>query len=423
MVRPLAVGVEDRQDLYRSLDRADGMRGHGGELSCLTGLDGDLPITQVQQRLPGQDREPLLARVHGQVSRTVAATARDAHLRHHRPAGLLRPGQQPCGQTRFPVRHGMDQYILVLFGLDEVVDGGAQCPSQGHQLFKADAALSGLDPAQCGRAHLAARRQCVQAPATGLPEPADALADHLGEVGREAIRGHRHHRTLRIPQDTLCVRGGTSTVGVMPLTHNHHKSTAIEDGQEHPDPGHAHDHGQAQILDLDAKALADDIAAITAWLPVQAAPMQIVDLGAGTGAGSFALLNQFPQAQITAVDSSSAHLERLRTTAHKANLTHRVRIVQADLNAGEWPDLGTPDLVWASASMHHLAAPDQALRKVRDILAPAGLIVIVELAGLPASCPPPLRRTGPAWKSAATPPPSSSLPSTCRIVAPTGDRS
>lgn len=59
-----------------------------------------------------------------------------------------------------------------------------------------------------------------------------------------------------------------------------------------------------------------------------------------------------------------------------------MRTVQADLDTG-WPDLGTPDLVWASASMHHMADPDRILRQVHDTLAPGGLFAVVELAGFP----------------------------------------
>jgi SAM-dependent methyltransferase len=152
--------------------------------------------------------------------------------------------------------------------------------------------------------------------------------------------------------------------------------------------GQHHDHridtdGQAEILDLDAEVLAEHTASITAWLPLKTRPHHIVDLGCGTGAGTFALLDRFPDAHITAVDASADHLQRLRTKACARGVEDRVRTVQADLDEVTWPDLGSPDLVWASASMHHMAHPDRALRTVHDALAPNGLFAVVELAGHP----------------------------------------
>ncbi|MEV8391280.1 MULTISPECIES: class I SAM-dependent methyltransferase [unclassified Streptomyces] len=164
----------------------------------------------------------------------------------------------------------------------------------------------------------------------------------------------------------------------------HAPHTAHDHNHDH---GHGHDHdadtdGQTEILDLDAEVLAEHIASITAWLPVKASPRHIVDLGCGTGAGTLALLKRFPEAEVTAVDTSAAHLHRLRDKAGAAGLADRVRTVQADLD-GAWPELGTPELVWASASMHHMADPDRTLRQVHDTLAPGGLFAVVELAGFP----------------------------------------
>jgi SAM-dependent methyltransferase len=144
----------------------------------------------------------------------------------------------------------------------------------------------------------------------------------------------------------------------------------------------AADSGQAEILDLDSEVLAEHIAAITKWLPLKSGPRQIVDLGSGTGAGTFALLDRFPEAHVTAVDVSPGHLERLQGKAKARGAGERVSTVQTDLDAA-WPGLGTPDLVWASASLHHLADPGRVLRTVRDLLAPDGLFAVVELAGLP----------------------------------------
>nr|WP_227025428.1 class I SAM-dependent methyltransferase [Streptomyces tsukubensis] len=139
---------------------------------------------------------------------------------------------------------------------------------------------------------------------------------------------------------------------------------------------------QAEMLDLDADVLAEHIASITRWLPLEVSPRRLVDLGCGTGAGTFALLARFPEAHVTAVDTSAEHLRRLREKACAQGLADRVRTVQADLDT-TWPELGIPDLVWASASMHHMADPDRTLRQIHDTLAPGGLLAVVELAGFP----------------------------------------
>ncbi|MFB9680796.1 class I SAM-dependent methyltransferase [Streptosporangium vulgare] len=162
--------------------------------------------------------------------------------------------------------------------------------------------------------------------------------------------------------------------------HHHHGDDAQHDhphGREHDAEGE-----MAELLDLDAEVLAEQVASIIAWLPVAAAPRRIVDLGCGTGAGTFALLRRFPEAEVTAVDASPQHLRRLRDKAASEGVAGRVHPVEADLD-GAWPDLGAPELVWASASLHHMADPDRTLRQVRDALAPGGLFALVELPGFP----------------------------------------
>ncbi|MER8220728.1 class I SAM-dependent methyltransferase [Streptomyces sp. NPDC094143] len=174
----------------------------------------------------------------------------------------------------------------------------------------------------------------------------------------------------------------------MTHAHPHHHASPPH---HHASPGPDQQYGaggQADILDLDAEVLAEHTASITAWLPVENAPRRIVDLGCGTGAGTFALLDRFPDAHVTAVDNSSEHLRRLRSKACARDVEERVRTVQADLDAVGWPDLGSPDLVWASASMHHMTYPDRVLRGVHDLLAPGGLFAVVELSGFPRFLPP-----------------------------------
>lgn len=144
------------------------------------------------------------------------------------------------------------------------------------------------------------------------------------------------------------------------------------------------------ILDLDADVfhdLFDEVTGRLAELTAARTPALLLDLGAGTGSGVLALLRRFTRAEAIAVDLSPAHLARLREKAAEAGVADRVRAVQADLDA-EWPaelkeSAGEVDLVWASASLHHLADPAQALRDLRAALRPGGVIAVVELDGFP----------------------------------------
>lgn len=197
---------------------------------------------------------------------------------------------------------------------------------------------------------------------------------------------------MRIRKGAVPQAHGAPNVVGMTHTPHDHAAPGHADRDGHADHGSADHHGpdeeqMMEILDLDAAVLAEHIASIATWLPVRTSPRRIVDLGAGTGAGTFALLRHFPGAEAVAVDASAAHLRRLVEKAEAEGLAGRVRTVQADLDA-EWPEFGTPELVWASASLHHLTDPGRTLRRVHGTLAPGGLFAVVELAGFPRFLPP-----------------------------------
>jgi SAM-dependent methyltransferase len=179
---------------------------------------------------------------------------------------------------------------------------------------------------------------------------------------------------LPFPQGMVLDTHGHPTVGSM-HTNDHERG-------RHGHGQHGHEVGQADLLDLDAEVLAELNTDIVDSLPAPPDVRRLVDLGAGTGAGTFALLARFPDAEVVAVDSSAEHLDRLAGNARARGVADRVRTVRADLDAA-WPDLGAPDLVWASSSLHHLADPDRTLRRVYDLLGPGGLFAVVELAGFP----------------------------------------
>ncbi|GAA3491597.1 class I SAM-dependent methyltransferase [Streptomyces cremeus] len=160
-------------------------------------------------------------------------------------------------------------------------------------------------------------------------------------------------------------------------------------GHEHGHGGHsaADEAGLAEVLDLDAEVLHSylaEVMALLAGLTAAAPPRRILDLGSGTGTGTLALLQQFTGAEVTAVDLSEEMLRRVTAKVGAAGIAgDRLRTVQADLDA-DWPGgLGPVDLVWASASLHHMADPDRALAELLAVLRPGGLLAVAEMDASP----------------------------------------
>ena len=139
----------------------------------------------------------------------------------------------------------------------------------------------------------------------------------------------------------------------------------------------------AEILDLDADVLQDYHREVMTWV-VSLLPRRprIIDLGAGTGTAALALARQVPDADVVAVDVSESMLEHIGRQARLLGVDGRVRTVQADLDQ-PWPPLGPADLVWASASLHHMAGPGRALTQALATLRPGGVLVVTEPDSFP----------------------------------------
>lgn len=152
----------------------------------------------------------------------------------------------------------------------------------------------------------------------------------------------------------------------------------------HDHADHAHPDDLAQILDLDAEVFAPALEAVYADIAKAAdAPLRtILDLGAGTGTGTFGLLKHFEDARATAVDASPETLAHLTSGAERLGLGTRVTTLVADLDQ-HVPDVEPADLVWASASLHHLADPDRTLAQVARLVRPGGIMAVLELDGFP----------------------------------------
>ncbi|WP_217143256.1 class I SAM-dependent methyltransferase [Streptomyces sp. AC627_RSS907] len=161
----------------------------------------------------------------------------------------------------------------------------------------------------------------------------------------------------------------------------------------HAGPGH-HEHGHGHAADAaDALAEALDLDAelfgfhLTSALDSLASLLDdrvtaIVDLGAGSGTGTLALLERFPGATVTAVDTSPAMLTKTAAKARARGFGERVRTLRADAGR-ELPGIEGADLVWAASSLHHLDDPAAALSSVRAALRPGGLLAVSEMDGMP----------------------------------------
>jgi SAM-dependent methyltransferase len=158
--------------------------------------------------------------------------------------------------------------------------------------------------------------------------------------------------------------------------HTHHAD------HHHQSPQQSGNHDHQHFLDLDAEVFGDHLAAVLNMTGIPAA-RRIVDLGAGTGVGSRLLRERYPDAAVTCVDNDPEMLELLRERGFavlQANLDDGFPAMVFD-SAGV--EVEAIDLVWASSSLHHIAHPGRLLSGVRQALAPGGILVVVELTGLP----------------------------------------
>lgn len=157
---------------------------------------------------------------------------------------------------------------------------------------------------------------------------------------------------------------------------------------------HAHHHGvhigeadwraMAENLELEGEVLlrfVTDTAARVEELRGPGAPpvRRVIDIGSGPGVGTCELARLFPHAQVIAVDSSPALLERAKQRAAEHGFQARISTHVAELPGG-LKGLGPADVIWASMSLHHIGDEVAVLRLLRELLGPDGLLAVAELA-------------------------------------------
>jgi ubiquinone/menaquinone biosynthesis C-methylase UbiE len=127
--------------------------------------------------------------------------------------------------------------------------------------------------------------------------------------------------------------------------------------------GRPADHGQF-VLDRRARL-------VRPLLPTRAG--HLVDFGCGNGAQTFRFLDHFEQ--VTGVDVVAAELDAFTAESRRLGLEARVRTVLTDGGPLPLAD-GCADVVTSFTVLEHVGDERAALREMRRVLKPRGLLVV-----------------------------------------------
>ncbi|MGW1840732.1 class I SAM-dependent methyltransferase [Streptomyces sp. NPDC002067] len=102
--------------------------------------------------------------------------------------------------------------------------------------------------------------------------------------------------------------------------------------------------------------------------------MQVLDIGCGPGTITADLAALVPDGQVTALDHAPGILEKARATAEERGLTN-VRFAVGDVHALDYPD-DTFCVTHAHQVLQHVGDPVQALREMRRVTKPGGIVAV-----------------------------------------------
>jgi 2-polyprenyl-3-methyl-5-hydroxy-6-metoxy-1,4-benzoquinol methylase len=148
-------------------------------------------------------------------------------------------------------------------------------------------------------------------------------------------------------------------------------------GVAYPHFGAAFRAGQAGI---NRPAYLSDL--VSRWIPalpdlhsaLTSTPMRVADVGCGAGWSTLAMARAFPKADVVGLDADPASVYDAQRNAAAHGVAGRFDLRAADT----LPDDGPFDLVLVLEALHDMARPDEALRAIRQALAPGGSVIVAD---------------------------------------------
>lgn len=133
----------------------------------------------------------------------------------------------------------------------------------------------------------------------------------------------------------------------------------------------------APMLTAFHTAHARELQAMVADLPLRPGD-RVLDLACGDGAYAVWLAERVgPEGRVTAVDLSPAFLELAAAAAAASPVGDRIELRQGDAYNLPFPDASF-DLAWCAQSMFSLPDPVGALRELRRVTRPGGVVAVLE---------------------------------------------
>lgn len=112
----------------------------------------------------------------------------------------------------------------------------------------------------------------------------------------------------------------------------------------------------------------------------KSAPLQVADIGCGTGASALVLARSLPQARIVAVDIFSEFLQRLTERARAAGCSDRIEPLEASMESLPFA-AESLDLIWSEGAIYTMGFA-AGIAAWRPLLRSGGVIALSEITWL-----------------------------------------